>query len=86
MDIVDRYKIQESIDDAIGILDSAPIKLDLLEELNIVQLANRMSQRPPRHREGAKGADRRASPTKRDTLSPSSIETCASVTASMQTF
>ena len=27
MDIVDRFRIQASIDDAIGILDSAPIKL-----------------------------------------------------------
>ena len=42
MDIMDEYKIQASIDDVINILDSAPIKLDLIEELNIVQLANRI--------------------------------------------
>ena len=42
MDTMDEYKIQASIDDVINILDSAPIKLDLIEELNIVQLANRI--------------------------------------------
>ena len=42
MELMDKYKIQASIDDVISILDSAPIKLDLNEETNIVQLANRI--------------------------------------------
>ena len=42
MELMDKHKIQVSIDDVIGILDSAPIKLDLIEEINILQLANRI--------------------------------------------
>lgn len=42
MQFMDKYKIQASIDDSISILDSAPIRIDLIEELNIVQLANRI--------------------------------------------
>ena len=36
-----RYKVQESIADVIKILDSAPVRPDLMPEANIVQLANR---------------------------------------------
>ena len=41
MDAMDRYKIQESIKDAIRILDSAPIQPDMAWETNAVQLTNR---------------------------------------------
>ena len=41
MNTVDRYKIQESIKDTIAILDSAPIRPDLVYETNAVQLTNR---------------------------------------------
>ncbi len=41
MDHMEKYKIQESIRDAIVILDSAPIQRDLVPERNIVQLTNR---------------------------------------------
>ena len=41
MDRMDRYKIQESIKDTIAILDSAPIRPDLVYETNAVQLTNR---------------------------------------------
>ena len=41
MDPMEKYKIQESIRDAIVILDSAPIQRDLVPERNIVQLTNR---------------------------------------------
>ena len=42
MDTMERYKIQKSIEDVIGILDSAPIQPDLIPETNIVQLTNRV--------------------------------------------
>lgn len=42
MDTKERYKIQKSIEDVIGILDSAPIQPDLIAETNIVQLTNRV--------------------------------------------
>ncbi len=42
MDTMERYKIQESIEDAISILDSAPIQRDLLPDKMTVQLTNRM--------------------------------------------
>ncbi len=42
MDTMDRYKIQESIADAISILDSAPMHHDLFQEKMIVELTNRM--------------------------------------------
>ena len=42
MDIMDKYKIHESIRDVISILDSAPIKPDLVPETNLVQLTNRV--------------------------------------------
>ena len=42
MDIVEKYKIQKSIEDVISILDSAPIQRDLILETNLVQLTNRM--------------------------------------------
>ena len=42
MDTMERYKIQESIADAISILDSAPIHRDLLPDKMTVQLTNRM--------------------------------------------
>ncbi len=42
MDTMDKYKIGESIRDVIGILDSAPIRPDLVEATNIVQLTNRV--------------------------------------------
>ena len=38
---IEQYKIEESIRDVIGILDSAPIQNDMIEERNIVQLTNR---------------------------------------------
>ncbi len=41
MDTMERYKIQESIMDVIRILDSAPIRPDLVAETNLVQLTNR---------------------------------------------
>ena len=41
MDTMERYKIQKSIEDVIGILDSAPIQRDMMPETNIVQLTNR---------------------------------------------
>ena len=34
MDTIDRYKIQKSIEDVLGILDSAPIQPDMLPETN----------------------------------------------------
>ena len=42
MDRMDRYKIQKSIEDVINILDSAPMRRDLILETEIVQLTNRM--------------------------------------------
>ena len=42
METMDKYKILESIEDVIRILDAAPIKLDLVPETNIVQLTNRV--------------------------------------------
>ena len=42
MDSMDRYKIQESIADAIAILDSVPMHRDLVPEANIVQLTSRV--------------------------------------------
>ncbi len=42
MDTMERYKIQASIRDVIGILDSAPIRRDLMPETNLVQLTNRI--------------------------------------------
>ena len=42
MDSMEKYKIQESVIDAIRILDSAPIKPDLVSETVIVQLTNRV--------------------------------------------
>ena len=41
MDIMDKYKIQESIKDVITILDSAPTHWDMVPETNAVQLTNR---------------------------------------------
>ena len=41
MDAIDRYKIEESIEDVIIILDSAPIYRNLVPETNDVQLTNR---------------------------------------------
>lgn len=42
MDTMEKYKIQNSIEDVIASLDSAPIHRDLISETNIVQLTNRM--------------------------------------------
>ena len=42
MDTMERYKIRASIKDAIAILDSSPIHVDLMPETTIVQLTNRM--------------------------------------------
>ena len=42
VDRMDRYKIQASIKDVIVILDSAPMRRDLVTEMNIVQLTNRV--------------------------------------------
>lgn len=42
MDTMERYKIQRSIEDVIGILDSAPMHRDLIPETMIVQLTNRV--------------------------------------------
>ena len=42
MDTMERYKIRASIKDAIAILDSSPIHVDLIPETTIVQLTNRM--------------------------------------------
>ena len=42
MDAIDRYKIEESIEDVIIILDSAPIYRNLVPETNDVQLTNRV--------------------------------------------
>ena len=42
MDMMERYKIEASIEDVIAILDSAPIHRDLNPETNLVQLTNRI--------------------------------------------
>ena len=42
METMDKYKILESIEDVIRILDAAPIKPDLVPETNIAQLTNRV--------------------------------------------
>lgn len=42
MDDMSKYKIRESLEDAIKILDSAPIHPDLVPETVLVQLTNRM--------------------------------------------
>ncbi len=42
MDTMERYKIQHSIKDVIDILDSAPIRPDMIAETNLVQLTNRI--------------------------------------------
>ena len=42
MDTSERYRIQKSIEDAISILDSAPIQPDLIADTNIAQLTNRV--------------------------------------------
>ena len=41
MALRDEYKIKESIENAIRVLDSAPIRPDLLPEKSLVQFANR---------------------------------------------
>lgn len=41
METRERYRIQESIRDVIQILDSAPIRWDLVSDANIVQITNR---------------------------------------------
>ena len=38
----ERYMVQYSIEDVLVILDSAPIKQDLVDEINLAQLANRI--------------------------------------------
>ena len=43
MDTMERFKVQGSIREVIATLDSAPIRIDLVPEANIVQLTNRMS-------------------------------------------
>ena len=42
MDAMDRFNNKQSILDAIAILDSAPIRPDMVMEANIVQLTNRV--------------------------------------------
>ena len=42
MDTMQRYKVRASVEDAIAILDSAPIRRDLIPETNLVQLTNRI--------------------------------------------
>lgn len=42
MDTMEKYKIQQSIKDVIDILDSAPIRPDMIAEVNLVQLTNRI--------------------------------------------
>ena len=42
MDEMERLKVRQSIKDAISILDSAPIRPDMVMEANIVQLTNRV--------------------------------------------
>ena len=42
MDMMERYKIEASIEDVIAILDSAPIHRDLNPDTNLVQLTNRI--------------------------------------------
>ena len=42
MDMMEQYKIRKSIEDVIGILDSAPIRPDMIQEVNYVQLTNRV--------------------------------------------
>ena len=42
MDIIEKYKIQASVEDTLRILDSAPIQPDMMPETNIMQLTNRM--------------------------------------------
>ncbi len=39
---MEKYRIQESIRDVINILDSAPIRWDLVSDTNIIQLTNRI--------------------------------------------
>ena len=41
MDTIEQYKIQESLMDAIRILDSAPIRVDMVWETNAIQITNR---------------------------------------------
>ena len=42
MDMITRIKIQQSTEDVIAILDSAPVRRDLVDEVNISQLTNRV--------------------------------------------
>ena len=42
MEIIEKYKIKESIEDVIRILDAAPIKPDWAQVTNNVQLTNRV--------------------------------------------
>ncbi len=42
MEMMTRIKIQESTRDVIAILDSAPVRWDLVNEVNIAQLTNRL--------------------------------------------
>ena len=42
MDEMERYRIRESIKDVISILDSEPIRRDLMPDANLVQLTNRV--------------------------------------------
>ena len=42
MDTINKYKVEASIRDVIGILDSAPLQPDLVQETNVVQLTNRV--------------------------------------------
>ena len=41
MDRMERFKVEASIKDAIAILDSAPMRRDLVHDFNLVQLTNR---------------------------------------------
>lgn len=42
MDRMERYKVEGSIKDVIAILDSAPMQRDMVQEVNFVQLTNRV--------------------------------------------
>ena len=55
MDTMERYKIQASIKDVIAILDSVPIRRDLIPEANVVQPDKPYGRCPPRNRERTKG-------------------------------
>ena len=67
--LMETYKIRDSIEDVIAILDSAPIQHDLMPERNLVQLTNRIPIAHLAIERGIKGLIKRVHGNQEDTHS-----------------